>query len=123
AAPGREEAVARLPVRGLSQLGGAVGGRARHRRRDMAWSAARDGRDSGDDAAEDLLERHRLIVVIADVHRVAAGADRVGGQGGREVARGHLDRPVADGEQAVAGLDRLAYVRLAGLSVVDADVM
>ena len=41
---------------------------------------------------------------------------------GREVAGGHLERPVADGEQAIAGLDRLAYMRFAWLTNVDAEI-
>jgi hypothetical protein len=89
----------------------------------VAWSAVPDLRDRVDNAFEDFFEGDRLIVVIAAVNRVAAGVDRIGGQRGREVARGHLERPVADGEQAVAGLDRLAYVRFACLADVDAEVM
>jgi hypothetical protein len=34
----------------------------------MACSPVPDVRDHVDDAAQDFLERHRLIVVIADVH-------------------------------------------------------
>src|SRR5262245_40159644 len=49
--------------------------------------------------------------------------DRVGRQRGREVARGDLDRSIADGEQAVAGLDRSAYVWFACLARVDAEVV
>jgi hypothetical protein len=64
--------------------------------------------DGVDDVAENFLERHGLIVTVADVYSVAARMDRVGGQRGREVACGHLNRPVADGEQAVAALDRVA---------------
>ena len=41
---------------------------ARHRGRNRTRSAARDARDRVDNALEDFLERHRLIVVIADVH-------------------------------------------------------
>ena len=89
----------------------------------MARSAVPDLWDRVDNATKYFPERHRLIVVIADVHRVAAGVDRVGGQRGREVASGHFDRPVADGEQAVAGLDCVAYVRLAYPAVVNAKVM
>jgi hypothetical protein len=44
------------------------------------WSAFREARDRVDNAADDFLQRHRLIVVIADVYRMAAGMDRVGGQ-------------------------------------------
>ena len=53
---------------GLSKLGRAVGVRSHHRCRNLAWSAVPDVRDRVDDAAQDFLERHRLIVVIADVH-------------------------------------------------------
>jgi hypothetical protein len=45
------------------------------------------------------------------------------GQRTGEVARGQVDRPVADGQQAVAVLNRVAYMRLAGLAVVEAEVM
>ena len=48
----------------------------------VTWTAVDDVRDCADDAAEDLLERHRLIVVIADTHRVCAGVDRLSGQRG-----------------------------------------
>jgi len=89
----------------------------------MAWSAAPGGCDSVDDAAEDFLERHRLIVVVAYVNRMAARVDRVDRQRGREVARGHLDWPVADREQAVAALDRLAYLRLACLAAIDTKIV
>src|SRR6516165_1078743 len=54
---------------------------------------------------------------------MAAGVNRVGGQRGREVARRHLEWPIADGEQAIAGLDRLAYMRFAWLASVDAEIM
>jgi hypothetical protein len=49
--------------------------------------------------------------------------DRAGGQRTGEVARGQVDRPVPDGQQAVAGLDRLLYERLACLAVVEAEVV
>src|SRR6516165_2709496 len=49
--------------------------------------------------------------------------DRVGGQRGRKVASSNLDWTVTDGEQAVAGLDRVADMRGACLPVVDAEVM
>ena len=62
----------------------AIGVRAGYRRRNRTWSAILDLRDRFDDALEDFLERHCLIVVVADVHRMAAGVDRVGGQRGRE---------------------------------------
>jgi hypothetical protein len=54
---------------------------------------------------------------------VAAGVNRAGGQRGGEVARGHLKRSVADGEPAIADLDRLACVWFACLANVDAVVM
>jgi hypothetical protein len=53
---------------------------------------------------------------------MAAGVNRVGGQRGRDIARSHLERPVADGEQAIAGLDRLAYMRFAWLADIDAEI-
>jgi hypothetical protein len=46
-----------------------------------------------------------------------------GGQRAGEVARGQVDRPVADRQQAVAVLDGICYLRLAGLAVVEAEVM
>ena len=49
--------------------------------------------------------------------------DGAGGQRTGEVARGQVNRPVPDGQQAVAVLDRLLYVRLAGLAVVEAEVI
>ena len=50
------------------------------RRRERARGAVGDLRDRVGDAAQDLRQRHRLVVVIADVHRVPAEVDRVGGQ-------------------------------------------
>ena len=89
-----------------------------HRRGEVSAWPAGDLRDRVGDAAQDFPERHRLIVILADIHRVPAGPDRVGGQRRGEVARGTVDRPVADGQQAVTGLDSLAGPRLAALAVV-----
>ena len=47
---------------------------------------------------------------------MATGVNRVCGQRGRKITRRDLDRPVADGEQTVAGLDRLAYIGFACLA-------
>jgi hypothetical protein len=48
--------------------------------RNVTWSAVRAARDGTNNALEDFFQCHRLIVVIADVHRVAAGMDGVGRQ-------------------------------------------
>jgi hypothetical protein len=52
----------------------------RYRGRNMAWSALLDLRDRVDNALENFSECDRLIIVIADVHRVATGMDCVCGQ-------------------------------------------
>src|SRR5262245_45405468 len=95
--PGPQVVLDGLPIGSLSKLCGVIEVRTR-RRHNMVWSALRDVRDRINNTPEDLLERHCLIVVIVDVHRVAAGVDRISWQRGRAVARGHLERPVADGE-------------------------
>src|SRR6516164_9095718 len=54
---------------------------------------------------------------------MAAGVDYISGQRGREIAGSHLNRPVTDREQAVAAFDCLAYLRLACLAAVNAEII
>jgi hypothetical protein len=67
-----------LPLGCLIQFGGAVSVPARHRCPHMASSAIADAWGV-DGAAEDFLDRHRLIVVTIHVHWMATRVDRVGG--------------------------------------------
>jgi hypothetical protein len=55
--PEPEVALNGLPAGSLSQLGGAVGVRSRHRCRNIASRAVPDVRDRVDDVAEYFLER------------------------------------------------------------------